>query len=303
MTAAPVYPERLRVAVPCSSALGEGVIWDWRTQTLLWVDIKGCKVWRWQPDSGCDAVASDVGAQVGFALLTDDPDILILGMQTALARYRLSDGALADLVRPEPDLPRNRLNDGCVGPDGSIYFGTMDDGETDRTGAFYRWSPSLGLTRFGYRAIVTNGPTIDAARAVLYSSDSEGSRVYRHRLAADGTPDEGELLITFPPGSGHPDGMTLDDTGDLWICHYGGSRVTRFTPDGEAVLQVPVPTSQVTKMAFGGPDLATLYVTTAAHGHDRDTELLAGHIFATEPGFRGLKALLAPVPPVPASTV
>ena len=302
MSALATIPERPRVAVPCGSQLGEGIIWDWRTGTLIWVDIKGCKLWRWQP-GGADALAFDVGHQVAFALLTEDPDTLILGLQSGLARYQVSTGDFAFLVKPEPDLPGNRLNDGCVGPDGSIYFGSMDDAEKQSSGSIYRWSPALGLSRFGYKARVINGPTIDVGRRIAYTSDTDGNKVYRHRMSPDGVPDNGELFVTFPTGAGHPDGMTLDDEGHLWICHFGGSRVTRFDPEGEAVLELPIPTAKVTKTAFGGPDLGTLYVTTAARGHDPETDLMAGHIFAAEPGFRGIRASLAPVPPIPADAI
>jgi sugar lactone lactonase YvrE len=98
--------------------------------------------------------------------------------------------------------------------------------------------------------------------------------------------------VQFEPGWGHPDGMTIDAEGHLWVCHFGGARVTRFTPDGTAVLVVPIPTGQVTKAAFGGPDLATLYITTAAIGRDREIDLMAGDLLAIEPGIRGLPAAI-----------
>lgn len=290
-----VFASRPRVAVPCGATLGEGVIWDGRTQTLLWVDIKGHKVWRWRPAARGEAVSADVGEQVAFVRLTPDEDVVILGRKSGLARYDLRDGCTDVLLRPEADRPGNRLNDADAGPDGSLYFGSMDDAEGEPSGRFYHWSPR-GLRPFGYAAIVTNGPTVDGDRRVLYTADTPNGRVYRHRLAADGTPDDGEVFVRFGEGAGHPDGLTLDADGHLWVCHFGGARVTRFSPEGLPVLEVPMPTAQVTKVAFGGPDLATMYITTAAIGRDRETDLLAGHVFAVETGIRGIAAEICRMP-------
>lgn len=286
------FPERLRVAVPCGCVLGEGPIWDERTGTLFWVDIDGESLWSWQPDRQGEATSRPVGERVGFVVLTPDPDVVLLGLKSGMGRLRLSRTDAPTLVlRPEPDRPTNRLNDGCAGPDGSLYFGSLSDGPREPTGIFHWWSQS-GLRRMGEVATVTtNGPAIDPAARILYAADTSKGRIYRHRLAPDGTPGPAEDFVTFRPGDGHPDGLTVDADGHLWACHFGAGRITRFSPDGEPVLVVPVPTAQVTKVAFGGPDLATLYVTTAARGRDRSTDPLAGDLLAFEPGMRGLPAL------------
>jgi sugar lactone lactonase YvrE len=84
--------------------------------------------------------------------------------------------------------------------------------------------------------------------------------------------------------------MAVDAEGHLWVCHWGGSRVSRFAPDGTLERIVPIPTAQVTKCAFGGPDLTTLYVTTAAIGRDPTIDVMAGHVFAVQAGVAGLPA-------------
>lgn len=285
----PVFPERPRVAVPCRAILGEAPIWDPRSDTLYWADINGELLWSWQPEARVEAVSRPVGERLGFIQLTPDPDRLILGLKSGLARWCLSDGTREHLLAPEPDQPGNRLNDGAAGPDGSLYFGTMNDTERKPTGSFYRWSEA-GLSSFGGRAIVTNGPALDAAGRVLYAADTSNGRVYRHALEQDGTPGPAEPFVLFGEGDGHPDGLTVDAEGHVWICHFRGARITRFSPAGEPVLIVPMPTAQITKVAFGGPDLATVYVTTAARDRDPETDPLAGHLFAFEPGIRGLAA-------------
>lgn len=288
----PVFPDRPRVAVPCGCILGEAPIWDGRTRTLHWTDINAEQVWSWQPGSEAGPVSRPVGARVGFVQLTPDPAILILGLKTGLARWRVDGGSAPTiLLDPEPDRPGNRLNDAVTGPDGSLYFGTMNDTERQPTGSFHRWSEA-GLARFGGHAIVTNGPAIDPAARLLYAADTSNGRVYRHALGPDGVPGPAEPFVTFGEGEGHPDGLTVDAEGHVWICHFRGARVTRFSPAGEAVLVVPMPTAQITKVAFGGPDLATVYVTSAARDRDRETDPMAGHLFSFEAGIRGLPAEL-----------
>ena len=284
-----IFPDRPRVAVPCGAELGEGAIWDGRTGTLLWVDIPAGTLWRWSPGAGGDASSTHVGEPVGFVLLTPDPDAVLVGLRSGLARLDLRGGAPTVLARPEPDRPGNRLNDGTAGPDGSVYFGTMDDAKKERTGRFYRWSPT-GLAPFGDEAAITNGPAIDGPAGLLYATDTRNRTVRRHRLGPDGVPGPGEPFVTLGGGDGHPDGMVVDAEGHVWICQYGAGRVTRFTPEGRPVLALHVPTANPTKVAFGGPDLRTLYITTAASGLDRTIDIHAGHVLAVEIGIAGRPA-------------
>jgi sugar lactone lactonase YvrE len=288
-----VFPHRPGVAVPCGCTLGEGVIWDDRTGTVLWVDINEEQVWSWRPGGGEDARAIPVGERVGFVLLTDDPDIVVLGLKSGLARYSFATGAKDFFVRPEQDEPGNRLNDGVVGPDGSLYFGSLNDTDARPTGHFYRWAAGA-LSPFGTETKTTNGPAIDAERRWLYATDSSRKTIHRHALQDDGAVGPSQPFVTFREGDGTPDGMTVDAEGHLWVCHFRGGRVTRFDPDGHPVLLVVLPTSQVTKVAFGGPDLATLFITTAARDLDREIDPMAGHLFQVDVGVTGVPAFRLP---------
>lgn len=283
-----VYARRPQVALACGCILGEGALWDERTGTLHWVDINGETLWSWRPDR--EPVTRSLGERVGFVLPTDDPDVVVLGAKSGLSRFEFSSGRTTSLLRPEPDLPGNRLNDGTAGPDGSVYFGSLNEADRQPSGHFYRWS-TAGLARFGDGTVTTNGPAIDPRRRLLYATDTSRGRVHRYRLEEDGSLGEREDFVTFGEGEGHPDGTVVDSEGHVWICHFGGARITRFDPNGEPVLVVPMPTPQVTKIAFGGPDLSTVYVTTAARDLDRDLDPLAGHLFSFDAGIRGLPAM------------
>ncbi|WP_112662246.1 SMP-30/gluconolactonase/LRE family protein [Microvirga flavescens] len=284
-----IHPHIPHVAVASACVLGEGTLWDHRTGTVYWVDIKNPGIWHYEPKTGKhDRV--DAREPVGFLALTPDTDMVIAGFKSGLHRFHLWGGQIQPIVNPEPDKPGNRLNDGHVFPDGGLYFGTMDDSEKSPTGAFWRWDGKK-LTCLREGITITNGPAFSPDGRTLYATDTLGRTVYAHDLN-DGTLGPARVFVRFEEGWGYPDGMSVDEEGHVWICHWGDSRVTRFRPDGSIERILPVPTAQVTKCAFGGPDLTTLYITTAAIGRDATIDPMAGHLFAVETGIRGLPALI-----------
>lgn len=297
MAAPQVHPETPRVAVASACILGEGPVWDPRIGTLLWVDIKAPAVWRYRPDTGHSA-RLPVPEPVGFVALTPDPDVVIAGFKSGLVRLHLLGGETQPLVSPEPDEPGNRVNDGHVGPDGRLYFGTMDDAQAKPTGSFWRFD-GAELVPFHGRICITNGPAVSPDGRILYTVDTQRRIIFSHDLGGE-RPGEGRLFVRFEKSWGFPDGMAVDAEGFLWAAHWGGARVTRFAPDGSPERVLPMPTPQVTKCAFGGPDLTTLYVTTAAIGRDPKNDPMAGRLFsvATD-GIRGLPAFVFAGAPAP----
>lgn len=289
MTIPLVHPKLPHVAVASGCLLGEGPVWDHRSGLLLWVDIKNPAVWRYSPETEEHARIA-APEPVGFIALTPDPDVVVAGFRSGLARFDLATGRSEPLVAPEPESPGNRINDGHVGPDGKLYFGTMHDAETFPSGAFWCWD-GKELVRFQEGFVVTNGPAFSPDGRILYATDTTNRSIYARDLDGGGL-GEPRLFVRFEEGWGHPDGMAVDGEGCPWVCHWGASRITRFAPDGSIERVVPVPTAQVTKCAFGGADLTTLYITTAGIGRDCHIDPMAGHLFAVETGVRGLQANL-----------
>lgn len=244
-----------------SAPLLEGPVWVERDAALWFVDIKSHKIHRYDPATG-DKQSWDAPAQVGFALPCASGGF-VAGLQTGLARFDPADGSFTPLVDPEPGLPGNRLNDGTVDGEGRLWFGTMDDGESEASGTIYRLAADGTCVASTPKVSITNGPAVSPDGKILYHVDTLGQVIYACDIAADGTLVNRREFIRIAEGEGFPDGPCVDSEGFVWVSLYAGSAVRRYSPAGELVETVPFPVDAITKIAFGGPDLKTVYATTA----------------------------------------
>ena len=246
--------------------LGEGPVWSARERCVWFVDIKGRKLHRYGEDGS--RASWDTPDQTGFALPAEDGS-LVCGVRSGLHRFDPVSGAFEKLAAVEPDRPQNRLNDGFVAPDGSLWFGSMDDSEETVSGALYRYHRGE-ITRHddGYR--VTNGPAMSPDGRTLYHNDTTERRIYAFDHD-DGRLSNKRLFAETVDGSA--DGPSVDSAGVVHVGLFNGSGVARFSPEGERIGTIRFPVVTVTKAAFGGEDLRTLYCTTAWLGNaDRRAE-------------------------------
>jgi sugar lactone lactonase YvrE len=275
-------------AWPLRAALGEGPVWIAREASVYFVDIKGPRVCRLNVGTG-ERRTWDAPAAVGFIAPLDDGGF-VCGLKTGLHRFDPTTGEFRLITQVEPDRPDNRINDGCVDVRGRLWFGTMHDPETQASGALYGLDRDGELHREDDGYVVTNGPATSPDGRTLYHTDTFKSLVYAFDIDDAGRACNRRPLIRTE-GSGHPDGTTVDAEGGLWIGFWGGWRVERWSPAGEKLREVALPAANVTKIAFGGPDLKDVYATTAATGlsaaeHGRQPE--AGGLFAFRSEIPGL---------------
>lgn len=273
---------------PLGASLGEGALWNPVDGCVWFVDIKGPSVHRWRwADGATDSWP--MPEQVGF-VAPRAAGGFVLGLKSGLALWQPGDNPMPWLPI-DADRPGNRLNDGAVDPAGRLWFGSMDDGEATATGHLWRLDPAgpAAIAADG-PYVVTNGPAFSPDGRILYHTDSVGRTIWAFDLAADGALSRRRLFARFAEADGYPDGMATDAEGGLWVCHWGGGRITRFLPDGRRDRAIALPVPQVTKCAFAGPDLDRLVVTTAATGLDRRVHPQAGNLFRVDPGVRGWAA-------------
>ncbi|QHC36994.1 SMP-30/gluconolactonase/LRE family protein [Komagataeibacter xylinus] len=242
--------------------LGEGPVWSTREQALYFVDIVGQAIHRLDPASGA-RTSWQAPARPGFVVPVSD-GTLLCGLKDGLYRLDPRTGAFDRMLAVEPEHPGNRINDGCVDSKGRLWFGTMDDEEGTPSGALYsvtRQAHGLDVLRHDEGYVVTNGPGISPDGTRLYHNHSPAGLIYVFDLAADGSLSNRRVFARVEDG--YPDGVVVDSAGTLWVGVWNGGRIERFRPDGTRLEPIAMPAQNVTKVAFGGTDLRTLYVTTA----------------------------------------
>ncbi|MCA9955472.1 MAG: SMP-30/gluconolactonase/LRE family protein, partial [Anaerolineales bacterium] len=243
--------------------LGEGPLWVAAEKALYWVDILNRQVHRLEPASG--QKRSWTFAESITSLALRESGGFVGTVPHGFVAIDLKAGTIDPIVTVETDLPNNRFNDGKVDSNGRFWAGTMDKQEKDATGTLYRLDPDLSLHVMDQDYIITNGPAFSVDGQTMYHNDSIKGVVYAFDLHNDGMLGGKRPFqqLTFAI-NGAPDGMTVDSENCLWLAHYGGSRLTRFAPTGEILAEVPLPVPNVTSCTFGGPELDTLYITTAS---------------------------------------
>ncbi|WP_323982213.1 SMP-30/gluconolactonase/LRE family protein [Novosphingobium aureum] len=262
--------------------LGEGPAW---IDGALWfVDIKRDTVFRHDPASG-ELTRWQAPEHVGWVLPSATSG-LIAGLRSGPHRFDPADGSFTRIAETQPDLPDNRLNDAAIDGEGRIWFGTMDNLEESATGQVFVLDQGAVTTTQIAPITITNGPAISPCGAIVYHVDTLARRVIRHRIAADGSPDAGEVFLDFNTEDradwGHPDGAICDAQGAVWLGFYGGWAARRFASDGTLTHEVRFPVSNVTKVALGGEDGMSAFATSARQGLSEDQlaqQPLAGDVF------------------------
>jgi len=282
--------EDVEVVRDLKMELGEGPVWVEREKALWFVDIKKRHLHRYDPETkALESVSAP--DQPGFVLPAKTSGFIV-GLKTGLHRYDPATRAFELLTKVEPERPGNRLNDGAVGPDGALYFGSMDDTEQADTGSLFRLGkdgkPVVLDTDYG----ITNGPCFSPDGRTFYHTDTRKRVTYAFDRAADGALTRKRVFITFDGHDGSPDGSVVDAEGCIWVSMFHGWGVRRFSPKGELLTMVKFPCSNITKIAFGGPDGRTCYATTALlhlTPEVRAQQPLAGALFRFRAPVPGLK--------------
>lgn len=283
-----------KVVWELAAELGEGPVWVERDSALWFVDIKKQQVHRFDPASG-EKSSWTAPEQVGF-LFPAQRGGFVAGLTSGLYHFDERNRAFDLIATVEEDKPDNRLNDAVVDPSGRLWFGTMDNHEKAKTGAFYCFSNGE-IRHTGVDGIaITNGPAVSPDGSILYFVDTLKGTIEASDIRGDGSLGERRPFARIDPKDGHPDGPTIDSEGCLWISLYGGWEAWRYSPSGELLDKVRFPVSNITKLAFGGNDLRTAFATTAR-------QLLKPDEIAHQPAIGDLFEFQSPVAGVPCPLV
>jgi sugar lactone lactonase YvrE len=258
-TALPVAP----------NSLGESPFWHPDEAALYWCDIPGQALHRWTPATAAHAQWSFDCEPASCAPLPGGE--LLVAMRDGLFRFSPTSGRRTRLAAPPYDSTKQRFNDGKADPQGRFWVGGIDAARQPNA-ALYRWAAGR-LERQLAEVIVSNGLAFSPDGRSMYWSDTATHRIWAFDFDGnDGSLSRRRVFAEFPakqPGQdlasygGRPDGAAVDAEGAYWCAMFEGQRLLRLAPDGRLLQELMLPARCPTMPCFGGPDLRTLYVTTA----------------------------------------
>lgn len=283
----------VELVIDSKSELGEGAIWNYKTSELMWVNIKGKILNFYKPKTGNNKEMF-TGQLIGTVVPTESGNVLV-ALQNGIYSFDIKTGSKKLLVDPEENLLNNRFNDGKCDPAGRFWAGTMSTVGTKKNGALYRLNMDKSIHKMVENVSISNGIVWSIDRTKMYYIDTPTHQVMRYDYDDEtGDITNPQVAVEIPADMGWPDGMTIDEKGNLWIALWGGFAVGCWNPEtGKLVRTIKVPAKNVTSCAFGDDDLGTLYVTTAREDNSKE-ELEkypnSGGVFKTRPGVKGVGA-------------
>lgn len=279
---------------PTADVCGEGAVWHAGSGALYWTDINRFLIHRYRPEDACVRTWY-FDEPVTALILTDREDTLAVVLGSGVMIWRpQQDIREAHSFRLQ-DWPRVRMNDARADPRGSLWAGTMrnnvnPDGTTGEAGGtdgvLYRIEPDGAVKEWKRNIGISNTVAWSPDRTRFYFADTLANsiHVFKYDEATGDISEERDFFSDFPRG--WPDGSNVDSEGYLWNCRYGGGCIVRVGPDGSIDRVIEMPTQNITTCTFGGADLSTLYVTTAAAGAP-PSDRFAGGLFAIQTGVKG----------------
>ncbi|HET7893230.1 MAG TPA: SMP-30/gluconolactonase/LRE family protein [Candidatus Sulfotelmatobacter sp.] len=293
MSPSGIIDEPLCVA-PTGDACGEGAVWHAVHQAVYWTDINRFLVHRFTP--------ADQNVRTWFfeepvtaLTLTDRPETLAVILGSGVILWEPATDARHEPLFCLEGWPKVRLNDARADPRGSLWIGSMRnnvnaDGSGDeaggRDGALFRLDPDASVKVWRREIGIANTLAWSPDQQRFYFGDSLANTIwqYDYDVATGAIANERPFLEAFDRGL--PDGSTVDSEGYLWNCRFFGGCIVRVAPDGRIDGIVEMPVQNITTCTFGGPDLKTLYVTTAKI-ESPPGDRMAGGLYAIQTDIAG----------------
>lgn len=296
-------PTDVAVVLRASAQIGEGPVWDARTQRLYWVDIVARELHIFNPLDGtntthaCPDIVTSVSPRTGGGVL--------LTLRRSFALFDAATGRFDTIAEVEQDMPGNRFNDGKTDRRGRHWAGTMGDIDWNHPiGNLYRFGSDRRPVRVASHIRCSNGIAWSPDDRTMYFCESFAYVIHAYDFdAVSGNIENRRTFATVDADSGSfPDGITVDAEGFVWSAQPNSApratagkpvfgRIVRYDPTGQSERIIELPVSRGTSVMFGGRDLSTLYITTMRTTLDErqlSEQPLAGSLLAIAPGVKGL---------------
>jgi len=247
-------------------ALGEGALWDARSERLFYVDILGKKLYVYEPSSGTTEM-HEMPSMPGTVVVNNDNEVLV-ALEDGIYRYQLDNRQFKFLFCPPQNDSTQRFNDGKCDPAGRFWVGTMSlRGKKEQSHLFCMENDTSYTIKLDGIS-VSNGIAWSSDKKHMYYTDTPTRKVMEFTYdEKTGNISRPRVAVSVHDSLGAPDGMAIDADDNLWICMWGGSAVCCFDPaSGELIDRIIVPARNVTSCTFAGEQLHDLYITTARTG-------------------------------------
>ncbi len=244
-----------------ANRLGEGVLWDHRTQKLQWTDIESACLWQW--DMAAPPVRHDLPQRLCSFALTPDPEIYLGAFENGFARFSVAQ-SFFEMIAPITEVtPHLRMNDGRTDRSGKFWAGSMAERAGSPLGSLWRYDGGGQASAHLHDIRIPNSLCWNGAGDIMYFADSPRNIIWAYDFDPETGPvGEPRIFAQTPPGI-HPDGSCIDAEDCLWNAQWGAGQIVRYRPDGSVERRLSLPASQPSCVVFAGPDLDLLCITTA----------------------------------------
>ena len=269
--------------------LGEGTLWVPSHNSIYFVDIKKKKILTLNIKSNKKKIIK-INKEIGF-LSHIRKDIFLLGLQSELRIVNFRNKNIIKSIKIEGDKPLNRINDGKTDLKGRLWFGTMDNPERKiKNGSLYCLDKKLILHKVDTKYYITNGPVFINNDTFLHT-DSGRKIIFKIKINNNYKIIKKTTFIKFSKKDGSPDGMTIDNKKNIWICHFGGACISVYNLKGKKIHKLKLPAKNITNCTFGGKNMNDLYATSALKGMNKNEVKkfnLSGSLFHVKTNVKGL---------------
>ena len=269
--------------------VGESPLWHPAERNIYWVDIAGYTVHRIHPLTGEHREWLMPSEPAALALHPHGG--LVVALREGFVRLDTASGEIA-LIAPAPyDTARSRFNDGKVDAAGRFWVGTIYEPRDQQAAAMYCLEKGVFSLKWSGGMTNSNGLAFSPDGRAMYHADTTAHRIDRYIFDVEsGTVSHPQRFQQFSSDKannygGRPDGAAVDSEGAYWCAMFEGSRLLRFSPEGQLLREVTLPLRCPTMLAFGGDDLRTLYITSASHGRpaqEREQYPLSGCVLSMQ---------------------
>jgi sugar lactone lactonase YvrE len=280
--------ENLEILHQANATLGEGPIWDSRLRCIYWVDIRRCRISRFDIPTMQQTGVWVTAKRPGCVGLTSDPTSLIVAAGSDIEILNTSTGATRHIAKLPIDAPTYRANDGRVDSMGRLWVGTMIDDvlapERFTGGQLFCVDRDGSVRCLEDEFELPNGMGWSPDQSTFYINDTTAQKTYRYSYDAEtGKMNNRTVLFDHSGLEGYPDGMSVDCESNIWSAQWDGWNIRKISPSGELLDEIAMPVRRPSSAAFFGDALNQIVITSATVDFSSDDFLKspnAGSLFA-----------------------